>query len=110
MLFAFMLGIGHGMGRGLGTHMATWICYIQSCGVEVQREHRMQNQLRSKQKSTTRRVRDKVFIQWVGKGRQGGRARGGDSNCNAQFLFGNESEQRAQLGAGRDWVQEWAAV
>lgn len=67
MLFAFMLGIGHGMGRGLGTHMATWICYIQSRGVEVQREHRMQNQLRSKQKSTTRRVRDKVFIQRVGR-------------------------------------------
>lgn len=21
MLFAFMLGIGHGMGRGIGTHM-----------------------------------------------------------------------------------------
>lgn len=60
-LLAFMLGIGHGKGEGstyIHGNMDTYV--TEKGGWEA--VHRMQNQLRSKQKSTTRRVRDKVLI------------------------------------------------
>lgn len=40
-----------------------------------------------------------------------GKGLGAGNNCNAQFLFGNESEHGHGHDWGRrDWVQEWAAV